>query len=263
MAPAHTQLLGDAFLAPAWMVTDQGAHPGAQGLAVQACQQLVGEAAQVAAQGRVGVNQWQFELVGGKHQGVVGAVEMHRQAQFFLVPLGLILGAVAQCQMVGPKGVAGAPAGQMEQARHHRFHPRGPPCLVDRLITHLAEARVADHLKGPALADDGVVIDQRFDRFLQRLAAHQDHAGGIQVPDLQRQPQIHAHQRVAGALAERLPEPVLAGQVDPLAAVQTRHQVAGQGQPQALGGLHDGLREVHRDGGAVAHGKVLDGKVLN
>ena len=56
--------------------------------------------AQVAAQGLVGVNQWQLELVGGKYQGVVGAVEVHRQPQFVLVPLGLSLGRMAERQVV-------------------------------------------------------------------------------------------------------------------------------------------------------------------
>ncbi len=70
---------------------------------------------------------------------------------------------------------------------------------------------------------------------------------------LQGQAQIQPHQRIAGGLAEVIPEPVLAVQVHPFPVRQFRRQRVRQRQRQSPGRLHDGLGEMDGNRGGVGH----------
>ncbi len=87
------------------------------------------------------------------------------------------------------------------------------------------------------------------------------------MPDLQGQPELDAHQRVAGLFAEAFPDLALQRQADTVLFPDRLLQRGGQGESQLFCCVADGLGEAHCNGGGVRHAvmrsRINRGKVPN
>ena len=145
----------------------------------------------------------------------------------------------------------------MQQRGHGRLHPFRLTYAVLGLVTDLAFALVHPVGEDPPFADDGVVIHQRIQGVFHGVAAHQHHPYGIQVADLQGQPELDSHQWILGLLAEAFPDLSLQCQADTVLFADRLLQFGGQGKAQLLSRLADRLGKAHCHGGGVRHGGAI------